>query len=258
VRRGGSIPMRRGVRTLGRSQDRGLSGVEPSQSVPAGNRETRGPMEGMLIHGYSLLVWGIRHRRAPVPAGGGVARHPLPGFAHLLQLEDPIEVFLKANFVTQSAEARGDIQLSDGARGSATLSATYCVRERHTRSPRRWCAPGGRTTPRTSTPSSSGRTRCCSLLRLSQGKAWEGCSAATTRWRGLSGCGPRRYRPNVAINTSNLTRATEEADHGPDRDPPVTTTLFSPYESEGQRFDSSRAHHFTTHLCPILDPVGRG
>jgi hypothetical protein len=32
----------------------------------------------------------------------------------------------------------------------------------------------------------------------------------------------------------------------------------SDYESEGQRFDSSRAHHFTTHLCPILDPMGRG
>jgi hypothetical protein len=30
------------------------------------------------------------------------------------------------------------------------------------------------------------------------------------------------------------------------------------YESEGQRFDSSRAHHFKTHLCPILDPPGRG
>src|SRR5260370_1082363 len=29
-------------------------------------------------------------------------------------------------------------------------------------------------------------------------------------------------------------------------------------ESEGQRFDSSRAHHFTTRLCPILDPSGRG
>ena len=30
------------------------------------------------------------------------------------------------------------------------------------------------------------------------------------------------------------------------------------YESEGLRFDSSRAHHFKTHLCPILDPPGRG
>src|SRR5260370_24967501 len=30
------------------------------------------------------------------------------------------------------------------------------------------------------------------------------------------------------------------------------------YESEGQRFDSSRAHHFTAHLCLILDLSGRG
>ena len=30
------------------------------------------------------------------------------------------------------------------------------------------------------------------------------------------------------------------------------------YESEGQRFDSSRAHHFRTSVCPTLGPTGRG